>query len=337
MFLKERKEKFYLWATRSFPSLVKKWRERAVARACIFPSIVSVELTNRCNSACIMCPRIYMKRHQGMMDSKLYQSVLADVSRNGRYVKLFQPFLFGESLLHPDFERLIRLSREKLPGTKIYLSTNGGLLDEPKSRAIIESGIDKLNVDIDGLSVETAEKIRPHLSLLRVKENIARFLSLRKKLRGKTRLRISIIRMKENESEISDFVQYWQKIADQVEVVDFNSWLGVFSSKDKSFPEFPFDFPCRHPYEELAIGWDGRASLCCLDYDFKHPVGNFAEQSISEIWHSPEIRSARRKMENGDYQSLPICRKCNAAKFQRATLWRFLWLAKENLAMDGVA
>ena len=274
---------------------------------------------------------MHMTRPQGNMDKNLYEKILQEASEMSPHLRLFQPFLFGEALLHPNFSEFILLARKRLPSAKIILSTNGGLLDNDKSEAILEARIDKLNVDMDGLSAATAQSIRRHIKLERVKENIERFLALRSSKKGKTKLRISIIRMSQNRHEIEDFTKYWKSIANQVQIVDFNNWHGFVQDNSVSTTSTAFDFPCRHPYEELAISWNGKASLCCLDFDLQHLVGNVNHQSIQSIWRSEELDRVRNLLERGAYSLLPICRQCNASKFQKTSLWRFLWLEKRPL------
>lgn len=315
------------WAVR------RRWHRHLLQ----FPRILSVELTNRCNARCIMCPRQAMTRPQGLMEPELYTRILTEASRHQDSLHLFQPFLFGEALLHPRFPDLVRTTREFLDRSRIYISTNGALLDEGRSEAILDARIDKLNIDIDGVTPETAEAIRRHVSLTKAQANVERFLALRNRRRSPTRVRLSIIRLPQNRHEIDAFVAYWKPLADHVQVVDFNNWLGTFPENLGVAPEpiIPFDFPCKHPYEELAIAWDGRATLCCLDFDLRHPVGNVSLESIRRIWRGGAINAARKALEAGKYEDLPICRTCNAAKFQQKGLWRWLWRFHGALAMPS--
>lgn len=320
----------YRALTARLPRLARAVRGRLRRRATRFPAILSLELTNHCNARCIMCPRQAMTRPRGFMAPELYERLLAGAARHQEHLHLVQPFLFGESLLHPEFDRLLALTRERLPRPRLYLSTNAALLDERRARAILAARTDKLNVDIDGLSAPVAEGIRRGVRLAVVEENVARFLALRRELRGGTRLRVSIIRMRENAHEIEAFVAHWRRRADDVQTVDLNSWLasvpvGADGAGGAAAPAF--DFPCRHPYEELAVAWDGRATLCCLDFDLRHPVGDATRDDLATIWRGPALRAAREKLEAGDYAALPICRRCNAARFQQRGLWRFLWQA----------
>lgn len=266
------------------------------------------------------------------MTPELYRRILAEAAQHQHLLHLFQPFMFGEALLHPQFPALIRTTREYLPRPRIYISTNGALLDGDRAQAILDARIDKLNVDIDGTTASTAEAIRRHVPFSKTRANVERFIELRNRRRAPTRVRLSIIRLPENRTEIDDFVSYWKPRADHVQIVDFNNWLGTFPEKKgiDEEPVIPFDFPCKHPYEELAITWNGHATICCLDFDLRHPVGDVAQRNIRDIWRDRPIRLAREKLEAGDYASMPICRACNAAKFQQKGLWRWLWRFAES-------
>lgn len=321
----------YRWLTAHLPRLARRWRDRIAARARRFPAILSVELTNHCNARCIMCPRQAMTRPRGLMTEDVFQRILAGAAGFRRHLRLFQPFMFGEALVHPKFCDWLQLARDRLPGVRIYVSTNAGLLDERRAAAILAAGVDKLNIDIDGVTAPVAESIRVGVDHGRVLANVRGFLDLRRRSRAKTKLRVSIIRLVANRHEIDAFVAHWRPVADQVQVVDCNTWLGAVSAATgaeaaATAPQ-PFDFPCFHPYEEMAIGWDGRVTLCCLDYDLRHVVGDVRRQSLLEIWCGSGYESARRAMETGAWARLPICGTCNAARFQRDRLWRHLWLS----------
>ncbi len=321
------------WLALRLPRLARAWRDRMGRRARRFPAILSVELTNHCNADCIMCPRQVMTRPRGVMDPALFRRIVDEAAQNQQHLRLFQPFLFGEGLIHPEFAALLAEGRARLPRVAIYVSTNGMLLDEARARAILAAGVDKLNVDIDGLTPAVAESVRVGTRLPVVTANVERFLALRRELGGRTKLRVSIIRLRANRHEIADFVAHWRRLADHVQVVDCNTWLGAISTDiaaDDAIQDIspPFDFPCWHPYEELAIAWDGRASLCCLDFDLRHVVGDVNHEPVAEIWHGRRLEAVRAAMESNKYEVLPICRTCNAARFQQKKLWRYLWLAR---------
>ncbi|MBI3813892.1 MAG: radical SAM protein, partial [Nitrospinae bacterium] len=124
------------------------------------PLKVTIEITNACNSDCIMCPRQSMTRSVGNMDFELYKKIIADCGRIG--VKIIQPFNFGEPLLHKRLGDFIRYAKENTK-SRVQISTNGSILDDEKAREILDSGLDRINIDIDGFTRDTYKKVRRNL------------------------------------------------------------------------------------------------------------------------------------------------------------------------------
>src|SRR5512139_2071456 len=71
------------------------------------PTYIWVEPTNRCNLNCIMCPtgagKIRFER--GYMECELFERVIDQCHRHLSTIVLA---MGGESLLHPDFFRMVR-------------------------------------------------------------------------------------------------------------------------------------------------------------------------------------------------------------------------------------
>lgn len=305
-------KKFLFW-------LMRKHKEK-------FPKLLSIELSSACNANCIMCPHDEMGRRKQHMPMDILDKIIADCK--GKALKKINLFWFGDSLCNKKFIDCIRVIRKELPGIKLYISTNAGLLHKERSQTIIDEDLlDVINFDIDGFKKDTFEKIRLKLDFDEVTDNVRYFLNYKKE-QGKTKpqTRITIINMEPTKDEIDDFVKYWSPLADKVDVNQYNTWLGtqddlnVGESLTKS-QEGRFDFACIHPWEELVISADGIAGLCCLDYDLKAPIGKVMEKSIEKIWNDDVINGYRNKMLNDDYDSIDVCKNCNAYIYQQKKVW----------------
>lgn len=304
-------------------------RAATLRRRVAFPRLLTLELTSRCNASCIMCPRPTMSRPKKDMDPDLAEKILADC-RN-KPLRKINFFWFGESLLYPQLPRILTYARRKLPGVKRNLSTNGALLDEELSSTIIRDNLlTTLNIDIDGFTAVTAQKIRRGVKYDRVIENIDTLLRHRKiQKTSSPRISVTLVEMEENREEIDDFIRYWREKVDHVQVNPYNVWLGDVqkqSSEDIKEQNKGFQFPCEHPWNELSVAQDGRVSLCCLDYNCRAIVGDVKNQSIKEIWNGPEMKAYHRLWLEGRYREIPICRDCNAFIYQSRSFWKHLWI-----------
>ena len=112
-----------------------------------------IELTNRCNLRCPICPRsdAVKGRGLGFMDFDLYKYIIDSLSEYGAgYVGLNR---FGESLLYPRFlEALEYAKRKQLP--ELVLVTNATLLTKEMSEGIVDLGLDTIRMSLDSLDPE---------------------------------------------------------------------------------------------------------------------------------------------------------------------------------------
>jgi MoaA/NifB/PqqE/SkfB family radical SAM enzyme len=295
-----------------------------------FPQLLSVELTTICNSKCIMCPRRHLKRPLKHMSKQLFEKIIQDCIK--KPLKKINFFWFGDPLCHPQITKFLRYARGKLKKTKFYVSTNAELLTKDKADEILSKKLlDVINFDIDGYSKQTYEKIRIGLDFDKVVRNVCYFIEKRKRLKlKKPEIRLTIIKMKQTEHEIEPFKKHWRKLADKVEVTDYNTWLGAMPDKniggtlEHSQKNF-FNYPCRHPWYEMVIASDGSAGLCCLDYNLTAPLGNVKDKTIQQIWQGKTIERYRNLLLNLQYEKIAPCAKCNNYIYQDRTLWAKLW------------
>jgi len=104
---------------------------RCVRKSCSpFPEEIQLEVTNRCNFKCKMCPREKMNLPEKDMSIDTLDKIIKNLIRPYRFILTG----WGEPLLHPHFFEIVIKIREKFPSAKIDFTTNGILLDEKKDR-----------------------------------------------------------------------------------------------------------------------------------------------------------------------------------------------------------
>jgi MoaA/NifB/PqqE/SkfB family radical SAM enzyme len=287
------------------------------------PLKVTIEITNACNSDCIMCPRQSMTRPVGNMDFELYKKIVSDCGRIG--VKIIQPFNFGEPLLNKRLGDFIRYAKDNTK-SRVQISTNGAMLDDEKAREIFDSGLDRINIDIDGFTKDTYEKVRRNLDFDSVVENTERFIEMKKRLNKKVFITVSIINMKETSGEIEKFRKFWRPKVNRVLNVKYNTWTGSVSDRNTSAGNGgKFNCPCKMLWDQMVILQDGRVALCCLDYDGKVIVGDMKRETILEVWNGKPLNSLRQKQIELKFDEIPACRACNQYIYMEGTQWQYMW------------
>ena len=292
------------------------------------PFKVTIEITNACNSDCIMCPRQSMTRPVKNMDFELYKKIIDDCGKAG--VKIVQPFNFGEPLMHNRLGEFIIYAKEHTK-SRIQISTNAALLTNEKAVELLDSGLDRINIDIDGFTKDTFEKVRKNLDFDRVVENTEKFIELKKKFNKNIFITVSIINMDETSGEIVEFKRYWKPRVDRVLDVQYNTWTGSvppFSpplNKGGTGGVRRFNCPCKMLWDQMVILQDGKVALCCLDYDGKVIVGDMKNENILNIWNGKILNTLRQKQIELKFDEIPTCRACNQYIYMEGTQWQYMW------------
>lgn len=275
-----------------------------------FPERLTIELTNDCNLACVMCPRLDMSKNLGYMDIGLYKKII-DEAKAHTPVTLV-PFFRGESLLHPDFFEMIDMAKNA--GLKpIQLTTNAMLLTEELSKKLIEAEIDFISFSVDVLGEEAYKRVRLGGDYQLVMGNIDTFLETRKAL-GKTlpEVQVSTVETKENTESLDEFIDYWQGKVDRMRVYPEHSTDGSFGSlKGYELPTFDRRLPCRKVFTDMVVYWNGDVAVCNHDWGRKEFIGNVAENTIAEIWNGEKYKEIRTRHMDGTLDSDPTCAHCD--------------------------
>lgn len=269
-------------------------------RSPVLPEIVQIESTNICNAKCTFCPRDDMERRQGVMDVALFRTIVDECVRLGiRHVRMHN---YGEAFI--DKKLAEKIAYAKQAGiAEVGVITNGSLLGPDVAKAVIEAGLDAINISLDAAGKETFESTRVGLKYDRVMSNVESLVRLKREMgRSRPKLILSFVRQ-DNSAEEQAFIDRWSAVADKIHVTELHNWAGTLHLRSD------VSFPCYRQWLTFTALWDGRVSLCCADFDGKVVLGNLREQSIEEIWNSEAYRRVRREqLESG---GPPICRSCD--------------------------
>ncbi|MCK5491772.1 MAG: radical SAM protein, partial [Candidatus Omnitrophica bacterium] len=149
------------------------------------------------------CHKTYQKNTEELSTDEMLK-VIDDFANIGTSAIAFTG---GEPLLRQDIHILINHSKNRR--LRAYLFTNGFLLNDEKIKLLLASGIDGINLSLDGITADTHDKIRGVKgSYERVIYAIKRISSLREKSKKKVSLTVSCVICKDNIDEIEDLVSF---------------------------------------------------------------------------------------------------------------------------------
>lgn len=288
-----------------------------------YPYRMYVESTNACNLRCIMCPtgRGETTRKKGFMDWDLFRQVVDEMAP---HVETTTLHIWGEPLLHPRLPDMIAYCRSR--GLRVEISTNGVLLDEEKSRAVLSAGPSSIYIGMDGFTKETYEQIRRQADFETTVSNIRRFLEL--KTEGGYRepfVNLQIIEMAPTQDEIELFRRQWQVPGvDRVHIKAFDSWGNQIEEIAELRPDQPdvpaHRYPCPNLWYHVHIYWDGTLVSCDRDFDAQTNLGNVRD-GVMKAWNGPLMADLRRKHIAGELEDVPACRNCVEWAWWKPTLF----------------
>lgn len=289
------------------------------------PFSLSIEPTTACNLGCPECPSGLKQftRPTGKLDMELHQRMLNQVDKSVFYINYY---FQGEPFLHPQFLELIRQAKKH----RIYTatSTNAHFIDQKKAKEIIDSGLDRLIISIDGLTQETYENYRVHGNLAKVIE-ATKLLVEAKRIKQSTtpHLIFQFLAVKPNEHEIPAVHSLGKELGvDEVRIktaqlydYKFGNPLmpeneqyarykknldGTYSLKYKTGDH------CWRMWSGSVLTWDGKVVPCCFDKDAQHVLGSLDKMDFNTVWNS-EIYSNFRKAVLTGRNQIEICKNCS--------------------------
>ena len=118
---------------------------------------IYIEPTNTCNLWCKTCVRNIWDEADCFMSEKTFANILKSITQISPLPTVFFGG-FGEPLNHPDILKMIE--ELKKINIKVELITKGILLNSKVAEILLELGLDRLWVSIDGASPESYLDIR---------------------------------------------------------------------------------------------------------------------------------------------------------------------------------
>ena len=289
------------------------------------PFSLSIEPTTACNLGCPECPSGLKQftRPTGKLNLELHQVMIEQLKKSVFYINYY---FQGEPFLHPKFLDLIVEAKRN----KIYTatSTNAHFIDEKKAEEIVESGLDRLIISIDGLTQATYENYRVHGKLSKVIEGTKHLLAAKKKLNSSTpHLIFQFLAVKPNEHEIPEVFKLGKKMKiDEVRIK--SAQLYDYENGNPLMPEnekysrykvqadgtyklkYKTGNHCWRMWSSSVFTWDGKVVPCCFDKDAKHVLGSLENRSFNEIWNDKQYIAFRQAVLTGRNQ-IDICKNCS--------------------------
>ena len=265
-----------------------------------FPLMLDIELTNRCNMRCAMCPTGMgaVKRQSGNMDFYLLRTILNEAAKYHAAIRFIR---WGEPTLYP---RLVDAVKEcKKRNLLVHINTNGLKMSSLLFMDLMDAGLDSIKFSMQGVNPQGYLEYRRcnEFSELLGKVNLCHELRLQYRTRNPF-IQIGTTITTESEEEVSQFKRTVDAYTDAVYIGKTRD-LSVVNDRRSACQ-------CPEVWTKLSVNWDGRVSACCGDYDNLMPAGHLRDNKLSEIWFGETMENYRKMLSNYEHYKLPLCSRC---------------------------
>ncbi|MBF0594899.1 MAG: SPASM domain-containing protein [Candidatus Omnitrophica bacterium] len=277
-----------------------------------FPKRILLELTSDCNSFCFMCPRHVLKREWRHMETPLALKVIKELGENG--LSGLWLYHIGESLLHPDFFKILGVCRQYLKLGTLWLSTNGEIMNDENRRKIIQEPVDILNYSVNAMTEESYKKITPKLHFDVVQGNLRALIALKKKLgRRKPLVRAQMMDIPFVKGEVEMLIE---EFGQGIDILSVNK-LELFSQNvtglsDTRAQAVNAAIPkCnRLERQDFFIVSDGTVTCCDTDFNTEINIGNVNRNTVREIFNGEAYQGLMAGYRAGRLHEKSPCRTC---------------------------
>jgi len=286
-----------------------------------FPRVLRIEPASLCNLKCAHCPTGTVDMPRKVMGWEVFEKILGEIKENLDAIKVVVLYHGGEPLLNRYFFKMVE-ELKKINMPKVKTVTNGMMLTAELCLELIKSGIDEIEVSLDGTSEEVNDKIRKGSSYRKVVENLKLLCEKKKELcAAKPVISVTSVQFLNN-GDVKGFEikepQVPENLINEFEGFDVNfkpcyaiEWP-VMNIDASIFEKIKVNRPilnyCDHVINTMTIRADGVVVPCCYDLTTQCPLGNVLNESLKDIWNNPKYVALRKSIYEGGEN--PLCRNC---------------------------
>ena len=287
------------------------------------PYVIFVDTCDACNFKCAFCPTSDSKlmksvnRPLRVMKIELFKKLVNDMLEFPEKVKTLRMYKDGEPLLNKKISEMIEYAKSKNCCEKIDITTNASLLTENKGKELVEAGLDRINISIEGVNKEQYKNFSDvDIEFERVFENVKNFHKNKKncemlvKINGDTLSEKDLLKFFKIFGNYTDLIHV-ERILDCWPNFSFrgnlksNKNLGIWGEE----VEKELDV-CPYPFYSISLNSNGTMSLCFLDWAHKLVVGDLNKESLKEIWNGKNLKNYRMMFLKGNRKEHDVCGKC---------------------------
>jgi radical SAM protein with 4Fe4S-binding SPASM domain len=305
------------------------------------PISAHIDISSVCNYKCSFCfqadvpgmKAVGLKR--GFMSFEMFKKIVDELKEFPEKIKKIKIGNHGEPTLNPDVVQMVEYASKSECTEIVEMFTNGSKLDPKLNQGLVDAGLQRINVSLEGLSDQRYYQVagvrQDFQSIVAgVKDLFERKKAAKSNLKIYVKIADHAHALKKDsteifvlsESEKEFFHQTFGNICDEIFIEKVvPQWAetqlnkqnevddtGMYGQKiNNSWKEV-----CPFVFMYLHFNCDGTVSPCTLDWPRKVVVGNINKDTVSEIWNGKSLKELQIAMLSGKRKCIEFCGACSA-------------------------
>ena len=264
---------------------------------------ITIEVTNKCGAKCVMCPRELLTQKLDVMKNEVFFKLIDESKLLG--INVIDLCGYGDVFLDKELMTKIKYAKKINPNFKIYVSTTGNVMHKKYFKDLVNY-VSILKLSIYGTTKKNYEKVMGGIKFEKSLRNILNFLKYDKEKKVYTIG--NFIVMPETEKEMTRWISYWEPKLNEVYAWKPHNYTYGRNYRNISGKS---QTTCGRPLQgPLNVAVDGKAHVCCFDFNKELIVGDLNNQTISEVLTSKKLRDIQDKHKQGNFKGI-LCENCD--------------------------
>lgn len=294
------------------------------------PYVIYIDPCDTCNFRCKFCPSGNIElmkktkgRAHGPMDFELYKQIIDSLAEFPDPIRVVRLYKEGEPLVNPHFADMVRYAKSSSCVQRVDTTTNASLLSPERSLEIIDAGLDRINISIEGINAEQYQDFSGYkMDYQTFVDNIAFFYDHKKQCEMNIKINGDILTQEQEELFYHTFgnitdgisvertIEYWPKYNEMK--VEYDEDISLLGGKSGEVQVCPYVF------YEMCINSNGTYSLCRFDWNhamiMDPHVGGYP--TPKKIWNSIALWNFQCSFLKKERKMLTVlsCPKCGILK-----------------------
>ena len=248
------------------------------------------------------------KEARHLLSAELLDKILEEC---GERLNTLQFYFQGEPLMNRHLPELIM--HAKRYGIYTIVSTNAQLLDSKYAEALVQSGLDKIIVSIDGFTQDSYEQYRQGGSLEKALNGLSCLSEAKKRLHSPIKIELQCLYLKSNEDEWAFVRKNYRQLGAtrlSMKTAQFYDYEhgNILMPTDNRYCRYkqgrdglwhrkkPLRNHCFRLWSGCVVDATGQVLPCCFDKDRHYVTGNIIQQSLWQIWTGERIMAFRKRV-----------------------------------------